>query len=423
MTRSISGDRPVLIVGAGIGGLTTALALHQAGIPVRVLEGVRAIRPLGVGINLLPHSVRILTDLGVGPALAATAIETAALAYFNKFGQAIWSEPRGLAAGYPVPQFSIHRGELQWILYQAVEARLGSGAVMTSHELVRWEDTGDEVRAVFVDRDTGRETAPIAGAALIGADGIHSVVRRTMYPDEGPARFSGRTLWRAVTDAEPYLDGRTMVMIGHQRQKFVAYPISRVRADRGRSLVNWIAELETGGDTPPRQDWSREVPKEVFAPAFANWRFDWLDVPGIIAGAETVYEYPMVDRDPLPSWTRGRVTLLGDAAHAMYPIGSNGASQAILDAAALTRRLVESSDVPAALKRYEDDRLGPTAEVVLANRRNGPEQVMQIAEERAPQGFAHIHDVIPRTELEEIAARYKRTAGFSPEQVRREAVA
>lgn len=409
--------KPVIIAGGGIGGLTAALALHHAGIRVRVFEGVRTIRPLGVGINLLPHSVKVLADLGVMPALAATAIETEALVYFNKFGQRIWSEPRGIAAGYAVPQFSIHRGELQLMLLQAVEARLGAGSVETGHHLAGFESTADGVRAVFADRPGGTEIARVDGALLIGADGIHSVVRRTFYPDEGPAVFSGRTLWRAVTESDPYLGGRTMIMAGHQNQKFVAYPISRAEYLRGRSLTNWIAELYVGGDTPERHDWNKEVPASVFRDAFQGWRFDWLDVPGLIDGARAIYEFPMVDRNPLPRWTFDRVTLLGDAAHPMYPIGSNGASQAILDAAALTRRLVEQGTTPEALDAYQADRIGPTGAIVLANRRNGPEHVMQIAEERAPAGFGHINDVISQAELEDIAARYKRTAGFSREQV------
>ncbi len=412
-------ERPILIAGGGIGGLTAALALHRAGIPVRVYEAVREIRALGVGINLLPHSVRVLTELGVAPALAATAIETAALVYFNRHGQEIWSERRGVAAGYPVPQYSIHRGELQRILLDAVVARLGSDGVITGHQLDRIEPADAGVVAVLTDRQHGSPEVRAEGAALIGADGIHSVVRRAFYPTEGPARFSGRMLWRAITESDPFLDGRTMIMAGHQRQKFVAYPISARHLGRGRSLTNWIAELEVGGDGPGRQDWSRIVPKSIFADRFAGWRFDWLDVPELIDGAEAIYEYPMVDRDPLPQWTFGRVTLLGDAAHPMYPIGSNGASQAILDAEALAARLADAGTIEAGLAAYEGDRRGPTGQVVLANRGNGPEQVMQLAEERAPDGFARVEDVIPRGELEEIAARYKLTAGFAPGQVNR----
>jgi 5-methylphenazine-1-carboxylate 1-monooxygenase len=265
----------------------------------------------------------------------------------------------------------------------------------------------------------------VRARAVIAADGIHSVVRRHFVPDEGPACFSGRLLWRATTVAAPFLTGRSMIQAGHQDQKFVCYPISRRLAQEGRALVNWIAELKVPGATPPRQDWSRSVDKSVFAERFAGWKFPWLDVPALIDGADAIFEYPMVDRDPLDRWTRGRVTLLGDAAHPMYPIGSNGASQGVLDAEAIADALAahrfgtDGTDPAPAFAEYEAARREATSRIVLLNRQNGPDQVLQIAEERAPDGFADIHDVIPRDELEEIAARYKQVAGFSRQQVNR----
>jgi 5-methylphenazine-1-carboxylate 1-monooxygenase len=259
------------------------------------------------------------------------------------------------------------------------------------------------------------------GDVLIGADGIHSVVRKSFFPHEGVPRFSGRILWRAVTEAAPFLTGRSMIMAGHQDRKFVAYPICPETAARGRSLVNWIAELTVGGEEPATRDWNRVADRAVFAGEFAGWNWDWLDVPALIAGAAETYEYPLGDRDPLPRWSIGRVTLLGDAAHPMYPVGSNGASQAILDARALTDALAAADgDGIAALQRYETTRLGPTSAIVLANRRNGPEQVMQIVEERAPQGFDDLDVVISRAELEAIAAEYKQIAGFDRDALNRQ---
>jgi 2-polyprenyl-6-methoxyphenol hydroxylase-like FAD-dependent oxidoreductase len=266
----------------------------------------------------------------------------------------------------------------------------------------------------------------VRARAVIAADGIHSVVRRTFFPDEGPARFSGRMLWRATTRGRPFLTGRSMIQAGHQDQKFVCYPIQQVPDADGRVTINWIAELRVpAGTTPAREDWNKRVDRSVFRAPFAGWRFDWLDIPALIDGAEAIFEFPMVDRDPLPRWTHGRVTLLGDAAHPMYPIGSNGASQGILDAEAMAEALAFAgfpagdTDPGAAFARYEDARREATGRIVLSNRQNGPDQVMQIAEERAPDGFAHIHDVIPREELEAISARYKQLAGFSHAQVNR----
>jgi 2-polyprenyl-6-methoxyphenol hydroxylase-like FAD-dependent oxidoreductase len=409
-----------MIAGGGIGGLTAALALQQRGIEATVFEAAREIRPLGVGINLLPHSVRVLSALGLQDELAATAIETAELAYFNRHGQPIWSEPRGRAAGYDFPQFSVHRGELQLLLERVARERLGPERVVCGHALADFETVGHEVIARFVRRGEHVPDHLHRGRALIGADGIHSRVRAQLHPLEGPPRYAGRMLWRALSRGPRFLTGRSMIMAGHQDQKFVCYPLAAgVAQDEGTSLINWIAELAVPGDTPPPQDWSRLVDASVFREPFADWRFDWLDVPALIAGAEAIYEYPLADRDPLEHWGAGPVTLLGDAAHPMFPIGSNGASQAILDAEALADALAHTTQLEAALRVYEDRRRGPTSQIVLANRQNGPERVMQLAEDRAPGGFERIEDVIPRSELEEIAARYKAIAGFAPEQVNR----
>ena len=407
----------VLIVGAGIAGLTAALSLHQAGVDARIFESVERIEPLGVGINTLPHAVRELTELGLQDRLAETAIPTAALAYFSKHGRPIWQEPRGLAAGYHWPQFSIHRGALQMLLLAAVRERLGADSVATGWHLSHWEETGTGVRAHFVDRRGGAARGQADGTLLIAADGIHSAVRARLYPDEGPPIWNGAILWRGVSEWQPpMLGGRTMIMAGHEFQKFVCYPISRPALERGQATLNWIAERKFPPDHAwRREDWNRPGRLEDFLPWFESWRFDWLDVPALIRAAPGCYEYPMVDRDPLPRWTFGPVTLLGDAAHPMYPIGSNGASQAIIDARVLAREIAAHGPTPAALAAYEAERRPATARIVLANRQNGPEQVMQLVEQRAPDGFARIEDVLTAEELAETAGNYKRIAGFDIE--------
>jgi 2-polyprenyl-6-methoxyphenol hydroxylase-like FAD-dependent oxidoreductase len=403
----------VLIAGGGIAGLTAALSLHQVGIDCRVFESVDIVQPLGVGINLLPHAVRELTELGLQDVLAATAISTAELVYYSAGGQSIWAEPRGMAAGYHWPQFSIHRGTLQMILHDAACQRLGAGRIVTGHHLARWEDTPTGIRAHFVNRRTGEPLGTADGALLIGADGIHSTLRQGLYPGEGAPIWNGAILWRGVTRAQPFLTGRSMIMAGHEFQKFVAYPISREAEQKGDAVVNWIAERKFRPDHAwRREDWNRPGNRDEFLPHFANWRFDWLDVPGLIAAADGCYEFPMVDRDPLDRWTFGRVTLLGDAAHPMYPIGSNGASQAILDARVLTREIATHGLTAEALAAYEAERRPATARIVLANRKNGPEQVMQLVQQRAPAGFARIEDVLAPEELADTAASYKQIAGF-----------
>jgi 2-polyprenyl-6-methoxyphenol hydroxylase-like FAD-dependent oxidoreductase len=399
----------VLIIGAGIAGLTTALSLHQIGVECRVFESVGTIEPLGVGINTLPHAVRELTELGLAEQLAATAVPTAELAYYSQRGQLIWSEPRGLAAGYNWPQFSIHRGELQMILLAAARERLGTERIVAGHHLAGWEATEAGVRACFINRRSGARLGEATGELLIAADGIHSAVRDTLFPNEGPPLWNGSILWRGVSRTKPFLTGRSMIMAGHEFQKFVCYPISC-----REPLINWVAERKLRPDHQwRREDWNRVGNVDEFLPHFENWRFDWLDVPDLIRAAGRCYEYPMVDRDPLEQWTFGRVTLLGDAAHPMYPIGSNGASQAILDARVLTREIHAHGTTEAALHAYEAERRPATAAIVLANRKNGPEQVMQTVQQRAPNGFARIEDVLSAAELEEAAAGYKRIAGFN----------
>ena len=403
----------VLIAGGGIGGLTTALSLHEAGIEAVVYESVPELRELGVGINLLPHAVRALSALALQPALASTAIETRELAYYTRHGRPIWREPRGLGAGYRWPQYSIHRGRLLMILARAVQARLGASSIRAGHRLVHVEQDEGGVTAHFADPVTGGSLGSERGDALIGADGIHSTLRRALYPDEGPPKFTGITMWRGITEQAPFLDGRTMAIAGNWHIRAVVYPISREAAARGRSLINWVAEIRDESRTEWRwEDWDRLGRKADFVPAFRDWRFDWLDVPRLFRESERVFEFPMADRDPVARWSFDRVTLLGDAAHPMYPSGSNGAAQAILDAGALTRALQTQTSVRDALRAYEAERLEPTAEIVRLNREFAAERVLRLVDERCPPDCENIHDYVTREEMEAISRRYERLAGF-----------
>jgi 2-polyprenyl-6-methoxyphenol hydroxylase-like FAD-dependent oxidoreductase len=406
----------VLIAGGGIGGLTLALSLHQIGIPSKVFESVPALKPLGVGINVLPHAVRELIELGLLSELDASGVRTKELAFFSKHGKPIWSEPRGIEAGYRWPQFSIHRGTLQQILLDAATERLGAANILTSHHLSGWSETSSGVRADFIDKATGKPAGSQDGVLLIAADGIHSAIREKLYPLEGPPLWNGRILWRGITESGAFLSGRTMIMAGHEILKFVCYPISKEPNASGKFSINWVAERHM----PPtyqwrREDYNRAARLDEFLPWFEDWRFDWLDVPGLIRNCPHAYEYPLVDRDPIPQWTFGPVTLMGDAAHPMYPIGSNGASQAILDARVITREILAHGPTNAGLVAYEAERRPATTDLVMLNRRNGPEQVMQLVEERAPDGYNVVTDVLSLKELEDIAANYKRVAGFQVE--------
>ncbi|HEV7885128.1 MAG TPA: flavin-dependent oxidoreductase [Solirubrobacteraceae bacterium] len=406
----------VLVAGGGIGGLATALSLHDAGIEVELVESARSIDAIGAGINLLPHAVRELTELGLGGVLEATGVATSELIYHDRFGSRIWREPRGRAAGYRWPQYSIHRGALQGLLLRAVQERLGPDAVRCGMSLERFEQSADGVRVELRDRRAGRLCTATANV-LIGADGIDSAVRAQLHPGDGAPRWSGIGMWRGVSEAEPFLTGRTMIMAGsNRRAKFVAYPIG---ARDGRALVNWVAEIRLAPVDRPlgAHDWRRTADSARVLADFGDWRLHWLDIPALIAAAPAIFEFPMIDRDPLPHWGSGRVSLLGDAAHPMYPIGSNGASQAIIDARVLAHELARHADPVRALAAYEQLRRPTTSAIVHANRRHGPEEVMTIVEQRAPRGFARIDDVLAPDELRTIVGRYSHTAGFDVDEL------
>lgn len=408
-----------LIVGGGIAGLTAALRLHALGIDVEVFEAAAEIRELGVGINLQPNAVKELTNLGLGERLAEIGVPMHELAYYNKHGQLIWTEPRGLKAGYLWPQFGINRGRFQGLMLQAVRERLGTERVHSSHYFDRLIQDATGVTAEFLDARDGKPIGSYRGDILIGADGIHSAVRRFFYPEEAQPRFAGQIMWRGVTDAKSFLDGQTMFMAGHRQQKVVFYPMSGQAMRNGSAEVNFVAEDSVDPDKPmPREEWNRVCSIDEVAPRFENWAYDWCDVPGIIRGAKEIYVFPKVDRDRIPQWTFGRVTMIGDAAHAMHPAGSSGASQAIVDVRALAISFVTEADPVRAIALYERLRLNEVYSLVSLNRdKMGPEWVMVMAEERAPSGFRHIHDVIAADELQKIADDYKRAAGFYPSDV------
>ena len=403
--------RSILIAGGGIGGLVAALCLNRAGHDVTVFETVSQPRELGVGINLLPHSVRVLHDLGLESDLAASAVATSELRFCSDDGVLIWSEPRGLAAGNPWPQYSIHRGRLQMVLLDAVRRTLGPDRILTGHHLDGFDQDKDGVLARFVDRRSGVLVGEYEGEALVGCDGLHSALRRSFVSDEGPPRYSGLVLWRGAVEAPPFLDGRTMFMAGHDRQKAVVYPIRGPVEPGGTVLTNWVAERPVDVDVATA-DWNAAVDPADIAPWFADWDFGWIHVGELLSSTEVAYEFPMVDRDPLERWSYGRATLLGDAAHPMRPNGSNGASQAILDGEALAVALSADVGVAAALESYEADRREPPSRLVLANRPAGPERVMQWVEERCDRSCRGRHTCVPTGELEREANAYKELAGF-----------
>jgi 2-polyprenyl-6-methoxyphenol hydroxylase-like FAD-dependent oxidoreductase len=411
----------VIIIGGGIGGLATALMLHARGIDCEIYEQSDAVRELGVGINTLPHAIRELAELGLLDRLDAVAVRTYELFYTNRFGQEIWREPRGTDAGYEYPQFSVHRGRLQAVIYDAVRSRLGESRIHTGHRLGAFTQDDAGVTAYFFDRN-GSHRATARGDVLVGADGIHSAVREALYPNEGPARWNGSMLWRGAIDWPQFLTGRSMVIAGGMAAKLVIYPIAEGSRPNHR-LTNWavLVKIAEPGAPPRKEDWSRLGRLEELMPHVQRFRIPYVDAKALIEASTEFWEYPLCDRDPLPRWSHGRVTLLGDAAHPMYPVGSNGASQAILDARCLADRLVGAEHPWHALWTYEEERLPMTAQVVRMNRKGGPEGVIDAVEERAPDGFSNVDEVLPFEQRKAIVRGYASTAGFAREQVNKAA--
>lgn len=402
----------VLVAGGGIAGLAFALALHQRGIRCRVYESAREIRELGVGITLLPHAMRELAALGLEDRLHAAAIENEESLFFNRHGQLIYREARGRHAGYEYSELGIHRGKLHGILFAAVLERLGPESVVLNRRCEGVLQDSSSVSLRMSEASSGRPVDPVRGDVAVACDGVNSAVRRQFYPGEKLA-FTGINTWRGVTRMKPILGGRTYLRIGTvDTGKIVIYPIVDDVDGEGRQLVNWTTEKRMPGE--PMNDWNKPGRLEDFLPLYEDWRFDWLDVPAMIRDADTVFEYPMVDKDPVPRWTFGRVTLMGDAAHPMYPRGSNGAAQAVIDARTLAEALARCDHPLRAFAEYEAARREATANIVRTNREQPPDFIiMKVEELTGGKPFANIDDVISQEELRELSERYKKVAGFS----------
>lgn len=405
----------IAIVGGGIAGLALALGLHQHGIAATVYEVAPEIAEIGVGITLLPHGMREIAALGLADKMIAAGIENRSSAFFNRFGQKLYSEPRGKFAGYPQPEIGMHRGRMHGILLAAVRERLGHGAVRPNHQFVSLDQNESEVTLHFKATADGALRAPIKANAVIACDGINSAVRRLFYPDESVA-FTGINTWRGVTRRKPIFDGRTYMRVGSIKTgKIVIYPIVDIDDGSGDQLINWVAEIE--GDASLRNDWNQRGDPAEFLPIFESFRFDWLDVGQLIGDADTILEYPMVDKDPVDCWTFGRVTLAGDAAHPMYPRGSNGSAQALIDARVLAELIASRRDPRAAFATYEAERRPVTADIVRTNRTSPPDIInVKVEELVGDRPFDNLDAYISQAELRALSDGYKRVAGFTVEQ-------
>lgn len=411
-------NQPVLIAGGGIGGMSMALTLHQIGVPCIVFESVQELRPLGVGINLQPNAVRELYDLGFGPdVLDKIGLQAKEWALVGLNGNDIYSETRGLEAGYNWPQYSVHRGELQMLLYQSVLDRLGENSVRLGQRVTGYENNADGTVTATIECSDG-STLHETGVMLIGADGLHSAVRAQMHPEQPEIKWGGAVMWRGTSRAKPIRSGASFVGLGTHKHRLVMYPISAPDPETGLAEINWIAEV-TFDNSKGWQggDWNKRVELKDFLHHFDGWKHEWLDVPALLSGANEVFEYPMIDRDPVPTWQEGSAVLIGDAAHVMHPTGSNGASQAIVDARILGACMVKNGLGRAAIQKYDEMLREDISALVLRNRGAGPFGILNMVDERCGGEFEKIEDVIDPKELSDFMAKYKAAAGFAIEKL------
>jgi 2-polyprenyl-6-methoxyphenol hydroxylase-like FAD-dependent oxidoreductase len=412
----------VIVAGGGIGGLATALTLHQIGVPCTVFESAREMRPLGVGINLQPNAVRELYDLGITEDdLDRVGLPAKEWALVGLNGNDVYAEPRGRLAGYQWPQYAVHRGQFHLLLYNKLVERAGSQAVRLASRVTGYRKNRDEKPGggvtVLVEQADG-SASEVTGRLLIGADGIHSAVRAQMHPAQPPIHWGGAVMWRGTSWAKPIRSGASFVGLGTHRHRMVFYPISHPDPRTGLSMINWIAEVTIDNNEGWKNGgWFRQVGTDEFVHHFESWIWDWLDVPALIRQADVAFENPMIDRDPVPTWRDGPVALLGDAAHAMYPTGSNGGSQAIIDARVLGAAMVEHGVTPEALAAYDTRLCGPVSQLVLRNRGAGPFGLLNLVDERCGGTFDNIDNVISPSERAEFMAAYKAAAGFAIESL------
>jgi 2-polyprenyl-6-methoxyphenol hydroxylase-like FAD-dependent oxidoreductase len=414
---------PVLIAGAGIGGLTVALTLHQIGVPCLVFEAAPELKPLGVGINLQPNAIRELHELGFGnDVLDTIGIQTREWALMGLNGNEVYAEPRGTLAGYRWPQYSVHRGRLQMMLYHAAVERLGAGAIRTGSKVVGYRNgdgnAADGKCVTAIVQSANGERSEVAGSLLIAADGLHSAVRAQMHPSQPPIQWGGAVMWRGVARGKPIRSGASFVGLGTHRHRVVFYPISQPDPATGLADINWVAEITVDNSAGwPEGDWNRRVKHEDFIHHFEQWNYGWIDIPAMLRGATDVYEYPMIDREPVPTWRDGNVILVGDAAHVMYPTGSNGASQAIVDARVLGAALVEHGVNARALQAFDAKMCPEISALILRNRGAGPFGLLNLLDDRCGGVFDDIEQVIPRAEREDFMHRYKVAAGFAVDKL------
>ncbi len=398
----------IAIIGAGPGGLITALRLHQEGFSPRIYESVDALKPLGVGVDIKVYGAKELDELGLLDEFRAMSVDAEDSIFFNHYGQEIYAEKCGVHMGYLHEQRFVHRGYLQMLFYDAVLERLGEGSVVLGARIAGYRQDADGVILDVQHRD-GR-TEQVRHDAVIAADGIKSAVRRQMHPDLAEPTYSGITMYRGTTLRKPFRGGHTILHIGDPRvSSMIIYPIANDVDGTGLDLVNWVVEYERPQTV---EDWNQIGTVDEILPLYESVKLPFLDVQQLMRDAREVYLFPLIRHEPLETWVDGRVVLLGDAAHAMYPRGGNGVCQAFVDAGVVARKLAELDDPHEAFLAYDAARREAVNRIVLSSRGEGYEVIRRMVAERTDgKPFDDIEQVLPLAEADEIFARYHKLVG------------
>jgi 5-methylphenazine-1-carboxylate 1-monooxygenase len=393
----------IAIVGAGPGGLMTALRLHQQGLRPHIYESVAELKPLGVGIDVKVYATKELDELGLLDEFRTISVDAQESLFFNNHGQEIYAELCGTHMGYLYEQRFVHRGIFQMFLHEKVLERLGPDVITYGARLTGYRQDDDGVTLHFPDGDKRADV-------LIAADGIKSVARRQMHPDSAEPTYSGITMWRGTTLMKPFKTGGTILHIGDPRKSsMIVYPLYDDFEGTGLTLVNWVVEATREESV---EDWNQVGSVDEILPYYDDCQIPFLDVQDMLRNAREVYLFPLIRHEPLDSWCDGRVTLLGDAAHAMYPRGGNGACQALVDGRVIAEKLATVADPVAALQAYEDERREAVNRIVMSHRGEGYEVIRRMVAERTDGNrFDDIEQVLPLAEADEIFSKYHRLVG------------
>lgn len=399
----------IAIIGAGPAGLAAALRLHQRGLKPRIYETVSELKPLGVGIDVKVYGTKELEDLGILEEFRSMSVDAKDSIFYNKYGQEIYAELCGVHMGYLHEQRFVHRGYLQMLLYRKVIERLGEDAVVLGARTLKYTNNEDNTVTLDLRYADGTESQ-VTADLVIAADGINSVVRRQMHPTASEPVYSGITMWRGTTLMEPFGTGNTILHIGApQSSSMIVYPIVDNFEGTGKTLVNWVVEARRDETI---EDWNQRGTVEEVIHYYDQTEIPLLDVQEMLRNAREVYLFPLIRHDPLETWIDGRVLLIGDAAHAMYPRGGNGACQAIVDGGALAEKLATIDDVDEALQAFQDQRLNAVNGIVMAHRGEGYEVIRRMVEDRTGgERFENVEEVLPLAEADEIFSKYHSLVG------------